>query len=175
MFDTVLTRQVMALDPSVIAFLRPWVGTSCQLPVAPYAGASPPTPEQALLLLSLTYGAGVRVDELAQMGVDALLDDDGAPREHVHIRPETTTQRVGRKVPMHPDIRRDLLAFSNRHPGERFVAFVPLLGGSLRQEPMSPRGLEAWFRELFRKAGFPGLTVHSGRRMFCATQRRGNG
>jgi len=171
MFDALFTRPVTAFDPSVIGYLRPWVRTSSQLPPPPYAGASPPTPEQALLLLSLTYGAGLRASELAAMQVDALLDEDGAPRQHVHVRPETTTQFISRKVAMHPDIRRDLLAFSNRHPRERFVAFVPLLGGNLRPEPMSRHGLETWFRRMFQSAGLDGLTADSGRKMFNASAR----
>src|SRR5438067_8426348 len=90
MFDTVFTRRVTALDPSVVAYLRPWIRTSSRVPAPPYAGASSPTLEQTLLLLSLAYGAGVRTAELAAMEVDALLDDNGCPSEHVHIRPATT-------------------------------------------------------------------------------------
>lgn len=172
MFDTVFARQETALDATVIGYLRPWIRNSSQVPAPAYRGASPPTPEQALLMLSLTYGAGVRVNELAAMRVDALLDDHGVPRAQVHIRAETTVHFKSRKVPMHPDIRRDLLAFCNRHPDEEFVALVPLLGGTLRPRPMSAHGLERWFRELFRSAGFEHLTAASGRRMFNTNARR---
>lgn len=168
---TLLARQVTALDPSVIAFLRPWIRTSGQVPAPAYAGATPCTPEQALLLLSLAYGAGASATELAATEVDALLDDRGDPGRHVRIRAETTTHYKSRRVAMHPDIRRDVLAFRERHLGERFVAFVPSLAASPPHGPMSPRGLTEWFRRLFEKAGLRGLTVHSGRKMFCAMER----
>ena len=172
MFDTVFSRGVTALDPSVIAYLRPWVPTSSRVPAPPYAGASPPTPEQALLMLSLTYGAGLRAAELAAMEVDALLDDNGRPSEHVQVRPATTTHFVSRRVPMHPDVRRDVLAFRERHVEERFVAFVPSAAADAPRRAMGASGLMEWFRRLFESAGLPGLTAHSGRKMFCAMQRR---
>lgn len=171
MSDIVFRQQVKSLEPSVIAYLRQWIRNCSELPAPPFAGASSPSAEQALLMLSATYGAGVRVGELAGMRTDALLTDAGAPRDRVHIRPETTTHRVSRRVPMHPDIRRDALAFRNRHPFERFIAFVPSAEGSVRPEPMTPNGLSCWFRMLFRAAGLPGLTAQSGRTTFTANQR----
>jgi integrase len=142
------------------------------MPAPPYAGASPPTPEQALLMLSLTYGAGLRPAELAAMEVDALLDDNGGPSQHVHVRPATTTHFVSRSVPMHPDVVRDVVAFRERHHEERFVAFVPSVAASAPRRAMGESGLMQWFRRLFDDAGVPGLTAHSGRKMFCGMQRR---
>lgn len=172
MFDTLFMRHVTPLNGPMVSQLRIWLRTSPLVPAPPYAGAVPPTAEQSLLLLSLTYGAGVKPDELARMRVDALLDDAGSPDKCVRIRPETTRHYVSRKVEMHPDIRRDVLAFRERHPTEQFVAFIPLFGDMSRQLPMSEHGLTQWFQNVFRNAGLDGVRVSSGRKMFNANQRR---
>jgi integrase len=151
MFDCIFKRRETPLTLSEIACLRAWLRTS-PLPRVPYAGALPPTPEQALLLFSLTYAAGVRKNELAQMRVDALLDENGSPSDYVRIRQQTTRHRVSRRVAMHPEIRRDLLAFKARHPEKSLVAFVAYGSGEARHEAMSTNALSFWFRRALAAA-----------------------
>jgi hypothetical protein len=126
---------------------------------------------QALLLLSVSYGCGVTAEELSQMRVSSLLDLGGSPSSLVHIAPETTKHRNGRRVPMHPDVRRDLLEFRDAHPVETWVAFASTPDGMSLQRPLSAHALTKWFRSLYRNAGFERLTVNSGRRSFLINQR----
>lgn len=171
MFDSVFTRRVQPLNQQQIAMLRIWLHMPSLVPAPPYKGALPLSTEQGHLLLSLPYGAGVSVSELSQMELDALLHEDGTPRDHVHIRAATTKHRVARRTKMHPDIRRDAVAFRDKHPGQRFVAFVPLLGGHVHPAPMSAHALSTWFAALFGNAGLRGLTGQSGRKFFNDNQR----
>ena len=172
MDETLFTKRVKPLTARAKAHLRLWVTTAASLPAAGYKGAAPVTVHQALLLLSLTYGAGVKPDELAKMQVDALLDDLGCPSSHVRIAPETTKHRVSRRVPMHPDIARDLIAFRRHLPTEQWVAFVRSAEGRPARRPMSEYALDDWFRRLLKQAGLEGLSVRSGRKMFNDMQRR---
>ena len=145
MFDWIFKRRETLLTLSEIACLRAWLRIS-PLPPVPYAGGLPPTIEQALLLFSLSYAGGVRIGELSQMLVDALLNEDGSPGDFVRIRQETTKHRVSRRVPMHPDIRRDVAGFHARHPSESRVAFVKFKEVKPRCEAMSAHALQLWFR-----------------------------
>jgi integrase len=128
---------------------------------------------QALLLFSVSYGCGVTAEELSQMRVSSLLDCEGKPASQVHVAPETTKHRNGRRVPMHPDVRRDLLDFRNEHPLESFVAFASTQDGVSLKQPISAHALTKWFRSLYREAGFERLTVRSGRRTFLLNQMEG--
>lgn len=172
MHESLFTRRVTPLTARAKAHLRLWVSTAASLPPPPYKGAAAAPVHQALLLLSLTYGAGVKPDELAQMRVDALLDDLGGPSSHVKISAETTKHRVSRRIPMHPDIIRDLIAFRRHHPTEQWIAFVRLCDGRPAARPMSEYALEDWFGRLFKQAGLEGLSARSGRKMFNDLQRK---
>lgn len=172
MFSSEFQRRTVPLTPSEVACLRVWLPSTSRIPAPPYVGAVPPSPEQALLLFSLTYGAGVQANELAAMRVDALVDEHGFPRRSVLIRPETTKHRRGCSRPMHPDVRLDLHRFRRRHPRELYVAFVPSPTGQPSERTMSEHGLTQWFRALFRAADLGAATVRSGRKMFTDMQRR---
>lgn len=172
MTDPLFRRSMTPLSASTIAYLRTWVGSALRVPAPPYVGASPLTPEHTRLLLSSTYGAGLRVCELARTRIDAFLDGEGRPRGHVRIQPGTTRMRRSRRAPMHPDVRRDALAFQERHPDQQFLAFVPFEDGSCRAEPMHAHGLGVWFSQLYRQAGLAGLSGDSGRLFFSASARR---
>lgn len=152
MFDRAYTRSATPLAPSVYGYMRVWLGTSPKVPAAPYLGALPPTPQQALLLLSLSCTARLTPAELAQIRRDALLDEDGCPRNCIRIRAETTKWGLSRKIPMPPDIRRDAMAFQCRHPDEQYVAFIRRQSDCEGASLMSPHGLQQWFRSVFRAA-----------------------
>lgn len=170
MYHSRFTSSVRALEPSQITYLRTRFRAPGPHPTGPASGGW--FPSQALLLFSLTYGAGARGSELAQMRLkDALLDEEGLPSSHVRFLPETTKHRIGRKVPMHPEVRHDLLNFMRDHPGQQWVAFASYRGEPLPR-PMSEYALTSWFRRRFREAGIDKLTINSGRKFFSNHQRR---
>lgn len=166
MLDTIHKRRVTPLTPCEYGYLRIQLITSPGLPAPPYTFALPASRPQALLLLSLACEAGLEPAQLAGMRIDALLHPDGSPRDHVHIRAETTKARLGRKVPMHPDISRDAREFYRLHPGEQWVAFVRKTGAPPNRQQMSAHGLSKWFGSLFRGARLGGLSARSGPKMF---------
>jgi hypothetical protein len=167
--NSIFRRHVEPLTASEIAYLRVWLRTTSEIPPPPYVGATPPTPEQALLLLSLTYGAGLRPSELAALPVSALLDDQGLPSAWVRIPPEATKHRVSRRCAMHPDIRRDLGDFRSRHRSQQWVAF--LCSPNRQSVRMSEHGLSRWFQQLFRSAALSGLSARSGVKAYSQMQR----
>lgn len=169
MLDTPFQRRVNALTPSGGAYLRVWLGTTPQLPAPPYVGSLPATREQALLLLSLSC-AGIEPAQLAPMRVDDLLNADGTLGNYVRMRAETRKDRASRKVPMHPDIRRDVISFRARHPNENSIAFVRREGVGPNQQRMSEHGLNQWFLSVYRDAKLDGLTGRSGAKMFRDTE-----
>lgn len=172
MHETMFTRRVKPLTARAIAYLRLWVTTSGLVPRPPYKEAAATSVPQALLMLSLTYGAGVKPDELAKMRVNALLDEMGRPATHVQIAPETTKHKTSRKVPMHPDVARDVLEFRRHHPLEQWVAFVRFSDGRPASRAMSENALKEWFRRFYGQAGLEGLSGRSGSKLFNDLKRR---
>lgn len=128
-------------------------------------------PVQALLCFSLTYGAGGRPEEIAKMQLSSMLDGNGDPASEVRFEASVTKHRVPRRVPMHPDIRADLLAFIHCCPEQRLVAFrTPGVRGP-QTNFWSGTFLTEWFRRRLRAAGLGCFSLSSGRKTYLALQR----
>ena len=173
MLDTIFARRVTPLTPSQYGYMRVFLITSQQVPAPPYVGTLRPSTYQALLLLSLSCHAGVKPAQLARMRVDALIGADGEPRDHVHIRAETTKHRLAEKVKMHPDVRRDVLEFCKHHPDKEWVAFVNERGAVASNRQMSGHGLWKWFQSVFHIAEVSGAESRGGARVFGNALRFG--
>jgi hypothetical protein len=127
-----------------------------------------PTPERDLTVHSLNCEAGLNEQEIAGIQVSALVDDQGAPRDFILVAAETTKHLSSRKVPMGPDVRKDVIAFCRRYPQATHVAFDPETG-----RRMCGSRIRTWFREIYRDAGMPGFTILSGRRTYARRSKKG--
>ena len=142
-------RSVLPLDELVIAEVR-----FC-LRGRPHRG------QPGLPMFSLGYGSGLTAQEIAGMRIKCLVGDDLLPAAKVRVAPETTLQRAGRNVRMHPDLRADIRALLEVFPEVDHVAFDPESGSRL-----SATKVTRWYRQLFREVGLQGYSINSARRFF---------
>lgn len=167
MLQSAFHKRVQPFPPSAISYLRTHLRCGLAQAVASPSISSP----QALLMFSLTYGAGANPEELSRMQLEHLLNVDGEPAEFVRFAPSVTKHGTSRRVPMHADIRDDLLAFRDRYPGEQWVAFVPQRSRRWRRQHLPASTLRSWFRSCLREAGLGHFTLNSGRKTFLDLQR----
>jgi integrase/recombinase XerD len=85
----------------------------------------------------------------------------------IHVRDAIAKKRGGRRIPMHPDLRRALerLACSGRPPIGRVIR-------SYRGSHLKPNSVVNWFAALYKALGFEACSSHSGRRSFITVAAR---
>ena len=159
-------KPVEPFSPGAISYFR----TRLRCGLAEDVATPSIAPAQGLLLFSLTYGAGASPLELSRMPVSALLDADGGPASDVRFGPLVTKHRTSRKVAMHADIERDLLAFRHFFPDEEWIAFRSSPSGGPRP-PLAASGITSWFRACLREAGLGQFTIASARKAFNVNRR----
>ncbi len=123
-----------------------------------------PARNRAMILLSIK--AGLRACEIARLDWSMALDARGKVAEVLAIPDAIAKKRSGRRIPMHPDLRRALkrLLREGEHPG-------PVIR-SARGGHMRPTSVVNWFAALFADLGFEGCSSHSGRRTFITRAAR---
>ena len=68
--------------------------------------SSHPARDRAMILLSIK--AGLRACEIAGLDWSMVLDAQGRVSGTIHVRDVIAKKRGGRRIPMHPDLRRAL-------------------------------------------------------------------
>jgi integrase len=120
--------------------------------------------DRALILLSVK--AGLRACEIARLEWAMVLDARGKVADILAIHDAIAKKRGGRRIPMHPDLRRALRSLLRI--SEPFGPVIrSVRGGHLR-----PTSVVNWFAALFRELGFEGCSSHSGRRTFITAAAR---
>lgn len=168
MSQSAFHKRVQPFPPSAISYLRMRLRCGLAEVVQSPSIAAP----QALLMFSLTYGAGARPEELAKMRLEHLLDDHGHPAEFVRFASSVTKHGTSHRVPMHADIHHDLIAFRHRYPAEQWVAFVPQRTRRSLRPHLPASTLKTWFRSCVREAGLSQFSMSSGRKTFLDLQRK---
>jgi integrase/recombinase XerD len=120
--------------------------------------------DQAMILLSVK--AGLRACEIARLDWSMVLDARGKIAEHVAIHDAIAKKRGGRRIPLHPDLRRALYGLLRRSE-----PWGPVIR-SARGGHMRATSVVNWFAALFKELGFEGCSSHSGRRTFITTAAR---
>lgn len=167
MVHSAFHKSVQSFPPSTISYLR----TRFRCGLAD-AVTSPRVPlAQALLLFSLTYGAGARPEEIERMRLACMLDGDGTPASTVRFSGDVTKHSIPRRVPMHADIHADLVAFLESFPGEQWVAFRSEQAQHSFRPQLPASTLTSWFRSCLREAGLGNFSIASGRKSFLETQQ----
>jgi len=121
------------------------------------------TPEINRLKVLLSFKAGLRVSEIAQLMLEDVTEADGRLGRYIRVPAGISKGGRGRDIPMHPDIARAIKAFRARYPDlDRFG--ITHVHSSIRIQ--SVNALTSWFHRLYELVGLTGCSSHSGRRTF---------
>ena len=123
-----------------------------------------PARDRAMILLSVK--AGLRACEIAGLDWSMVLDAQGHVSGTLHVRDVIAKKRGGRRIPMHPDLRRAL---------ERLARTTEPIGPvirSYRGAHLKANSIVNWFVALFKELGYEGCSSHSGRRSFITIAAR---
>jgi integrase/recombinase XerD len=146
-------RQAGLIVPSVVRRMLAHVRHSSQ-----------PARDRVIILLSVR--AGLRAAEIAQLDWSMVLDVRGQIADTVTIRDAIAKKGSGRRIPMHPELRRALVRLKPMSEDSGPVV------RSSRGGAMQPNSIVNWFVQLFAELGISGCSSHSGRRTFITTAAR---
>lgn len=125
-----------------------------------------PFPKRDRVIILLSVKAGLRACEIARLDWSMALDAQGQIGQILHVRDAIAKMRSGRRVPIHPDLRRALVALKGRsNPTGPIIR-------SARGGAMRPNSIVNWFVVLFAELEADGCSSHSGRRTFITTAAR---
>lgn len=128
-------------------------------------------------MLYLSYGAGLRVGEIASLNIGHVIADGGKIAEEFVIEKSNTKTDKSRTVYLTSKKVRDALAAHVETIQRQPDGSLPLersLFLSHKGHRMGGNALQQVFARLYRTAGFTGCKSHSGRRTF-ATRLDTNG
>ena len=128
--------------------------------------SSSPFPARDRVMILLSVKAGLRACEIAGLDWSMVLDPRGRVADTIAVRDAIAKKRAGRRIPMHPDLRRAL---------ERLMRSSEPIGPvvrSYRGSHLRPNSVVNWFAALFDELGFEGCSSHSGRRSFITVAAR---
>jgi integrase/recombinase XerD len=115
----------------------------------------------------LAAKAGLRASEIANLTWDMVLKSNRRRRfGDCELRDVAAKNGTGRLIPVHPDLRQALAAYSSLS-----TAHGPVIR-SERGGPMTPLSIVVWFNRAFRNIGLNGCSSHSGRRTFITRAAR---
>ena len=128
-------------------------------------------PERDRLIVALATQAGLRASEITRLTWGMVLDADGRLSQVIDVRNAIAKRGTGRRIPMHPKLRRALLDWKCQQSAERIRADAVIVP-SLRGGAMRPNSIVNFFVAKCRIAGLEGCSSHSGRRTFITTAAR---
>ena len=123
-----------------------------------------PERDRAMILLSVK--AGLRACEIAGLDWSMVLDARGRVSDTIHVRDLIAKKRRGRRIPMHPDLRRVLQLLA------RTTETVGPVIRSYRGSHLKANSIVNWFVARYKELGFEGCSSHSGRRSFITVAAR---
>lgn len=126
---------------------------------------SDPLRSRVMILLSIK--AGLRAAEIAKLEWPMTLGPTGAIGSVIEIRDRIAKKQAGRRVPIHPELRRELYRLLRRDNANHGPVIRSARGGALK-----PNSVVNWFIALFNEMGFAGCSSHSGRRTFITAAAR---
>lgn len=149
-----LGRQAKAITPYMLKRMLAHIRRHSRTPLR----------DEVVILLSVR--AGLRACEIARLDWSMVLDGRGQIGEVLQVRDSIAKGRSGRRVPLHPELRRRLRQLYRESGGEGPV-IRSARGGSMRAN-----SIVNWFVALFAELGFEGCSSHSGRRTFITGAAR---
>ena len=126
-----------------------------------------PTADRDRVMFLLTITAGLRACEVCALSWPMLTRADGSIGPYIELPPVAAKRRSGRRIPLHPELRRALARLAPRVAVRQGPVVRSYRGGA-----MSPKSLVNWFTALYRQLGLQGCSSHSGRRSFITRAAR---
>lgn len=128
-----------------------------------------PERDQTIVLLSVY--AGLRAGEIAKLRWGMVLRADGRIGDLICLEAGISKYAGGRRIPLHRDLRRVLVALRRSLPAGCGAPNQPVIR-SFRGAAMRANSIVNWFSTLYREVGLEGCSSHSGRRTFVTTAAR---
>ena len=153
-----LRRQAKTIAPSVLRKL-----------LAKVRRGTNPKRDQVIILLSVR--AGLRACEIAGLTWDMVLDPYARVSSVLNIHSRIAKRGSGRRVPIHPQLRKVLVELKRCSPTRYTETDEPVIR-SARGGHMRANSIVNWFVEIFRSLGLQGCSSHSGRRTFITKAAR---
>ena len=125
-------------------------------------------PARNQVIIKLSFMAGLRACEIAGLDWSMVVTARQSIGDAVVVSDGIAKNGRGRRVPMHPKLRK---ALSNLH----FAHGRPVKGPvvqSQRGGHMTPRSVVNWFKIHYQALGLNGCSSHSGRRTFITRSAR---
>jgi integrase len=118
------------------------------------------------LIVQLSVKAGLRAGEIANLTWDMVVSPAGEVGSVIELRDWAAKKGSGRLVPIHPSLRKDLVAWR-----QISKPIGPLIT-SERGGSMTAVSIVNWFAAAYRAIGVCGCSSHSGRRTFITRAAR---
>jgi integrase len=128
-------------------------------------------PHRDRVIVLLSIRAGLRAGEIAGLTWSMLLTDRGRVGDVIDIRSSIAKKGSGRRVPIHPELKRALIQLKRHGLRSDASPDRPVIV-SARGGPMRANSIVNWFVALFRELGLDGCSSHSGRRTFITNAAR---
>jgi len=123
-------------------------------------------PKRNRVIVLLSVKAGLRACEISRLTWSMILDSQGRVADVLELPARAAKKGSGRRVPLHPDLKKALEALRKTTLMEGPVIL------SERQTAMSAKVIVNWFKLQFRELGLEGCSSHSGRRTFVTLAAR---
>jgi integrase len=123
-------------------------------------------PQRDRVMVLLSFKAGLRADEIANLTWPMLLDSRGRLSGCIELPDAAAKKRSGRAIPMHPQLVTALKALRQQNGSSGRVI------RSERGVGLQPGSVVNWFARLYGELGFVGCSSHSGRRTFITNAAR---
>ncbi len=122
-----------------------------------------PARDRSIFLLPVR--AGLRPCEVSGLLTRTLVTASGDLLDHIIVMPGTAKRGKERHVPMHQQLREELLRFLEEYPNAERIAFCT--GRNGRDSYLSAGAVSEWFRRLYAQVGLAGCSAMSGRHTFA--------
>lgn len=148
-----LTKQAKVLSESqqkaVLAYLR-----------------DRPQAERNVVMFLLSFDAGLRAKEIAELQWKMLVDAEGKLTGEIRLPNSASKGASGGVIPCSKRLSAALEGLSALENGSAWVIT------SQRSKKMSAASVTQWFWHLYKRLGFEGCSSHSGRRTAITTWAR---
>lgn len=122
--------------------------------------------DTAMVLLS--FKAALRACEIGGLSWCDVLTPSGTIAADIYVPDNIAKNGKGRAIPMNPLLSEALSLLYTALPPHRRRPDLPVIQGP-KQPRMSPNNVQKQLATIYHKAGFTGVTSHSGRRT-CLTR-----
>ncbi len=120
---------------------------------------------ETIFLLSVK--SGLRSKEISQLSWKEVLNSDGTVGDEIHLTNKTSKGRSGRIIPLHKDLKTNLIELLEDH--KKFRSFDMNTSFVIRTERLpftTSQTIVNMFQSWYKRLGLLGCSSHSGRRTF---------